>query len=282
MPTLLDTLKKNLGQVNQPEAVADETGTVQQLLSARKGIVGPATALGPKGLAVGEAAARAQTQQQMADVGQQAALQSTALGQEAAGQAEEQRQREAGIAAQRQQNALQSRVQTENILRTLEQSRGALAEDKRRAGLEQVAANLRLQNASYIDNLQREGARARLTDANAFDLQLKQQIANDNAALLKLQLGNKSALDASDREFQKMVAQIDIDTAIRMQRENADFAAQQGGIQALGQAATTGIGVYGKLDERAQQQRQIQGQQALAAQSAQPSFVGPPSAAGRR
>jgi len=156
MPTLLDTLKKNLGQVGQPEAVADETGTVQQLLSARKGIVGPATALGPKGLAVGEAAARAQTQQQMADVSQQAALQSTALGQEAAGQAEEQRQREAGIAAQRQQNALQSRVQTENILRTLEQSRGALAEDKRRAGLEQVAANLRLQNASYIDNLQRE------------------------------------------------------------------------------------------------------------------------------
>ena len=37
MPTLLDTLKKNLGQVGQPEAVADETGTVQQLLSARKG-----------------------------------------------------------------------------------------------------------------------------------------------------------------------------------------------------------------------------------------------------
>ena len=140
MPTLLDTLKKNLGQVGQPEAVADETGTVQQLLSARKGIVGPATALGPRGLAVGEAAARAQTQQQMADVGQQATLQSTALGQEAAGQAEEQRQREAGIAAQRQQNALQSRVQTENILRNLEQSKGALAEDKRRAGLEQVAA----------------------------------------------------------------------------------------------------------------------------------------------
>jgi hypothetical protein len=90
-----------------------------------------------------------------------------------------------------------------------------------------------------------------LTDANAFDLQLKQQIANDNAALLKLQLGNKSALDASDREFQKMVAQIDIDTAIRMQRENADFAARQGGIQAFGQAVTTGINVAGKMQEGA-------------------------------
>lgn len=250
MATLLDTLKKNLGQVGQPEAVADETGTVQQLLTARKGIVGPATALGPKGLAVGEAAARGQTQQQLAEVSRGAALQSTALSQEAAGQTEEQRQREANIATQRQQNALQSRIQTENVLRTLEQSKGALAEDKRRAGLEQVAANLRLQNAVYIDNLQREGAKSRLQDSLAFDQQLKQQAVGDNISLLRLKLGNMAAIDANDRQFQEMLAKIDINAAINMQRENAGFEAQQGKIQALGQAATTGIGVYGKLAER--------------------------------
>lgn len=249
MATLLDTLKKNLGQVSAPEAVADETGTVQQLLSARKGIVGPQSQLGPKGFSVAEAAARAPAQQQLAETRQAAQLQSTAIGQEAAAQAEEQKQREASLSAQRQQSQLQSRIQTESILRNLEQNRAALSEDKRRSGMEQVAANLRFQNQAYIDNLQREGTKARLQDSYAFDTQLKNQIADDNIALLKLQLGNKAAIDASDREFQKMLAQIDIDTAIRMQKENASFAAQQQKIQAIGQTATTGIAAGGKYYE---------------------------------
>ena len=50
MATLLDKLKQNLGSATaQTAPVADETGTVQQLFAARKGIVGQPAALGPRG-----------------------------------------------------------------------------------------------------------------------------------------------------------------------------------------------------------------------------------------
>ena len=108
---------------------------------------------------------------------------------------------------------------------------------------------------------------------------MKQQIASDNASLLQIRLGNQSLLDSNNREFQRQLASIDVNYAVQMAQQNMAFAAQQGQIQALGQAATTGIGVAGKLDERAQQRQRLQSQQALAAQTAQPTFVGPPSAA---
>lgn len=249
MTTLLDTLKKNLGQAAAPEAVSDETGTVQQLLTARKGIVGPATALGPKGLSVAEAGARATTQQQLGEAAQQAQLQGMQLSQAAQEQEQQQQAQMSNVEFQRQQNKLQSRVQTENILRGLEQGRATLSEEKRQAGMEQVAANLRLQTDSYINQLQLEGARSRLQDDLAFDQAMKQQIAADNISLLQIKLNNQSLLDSNDRDFRKQLAQIDIDTAVQMARQDAAFSAQQGKIQALGQAATTGIAAYGKLAE---------------------------------
>lgn len=249
MATLLDTLKQNLGQVGQAEAVADETGTVKQLLAAKRGIIGPQTALGPRGFSVAEAAAKAPAQQQLAETAQAAQLQATGIGQAAAGQAEEERQRTGQIEMQRQQASLQNKIQTENLLRGLEQNRAALTEDQRKAGMEQVAAQLRLQNDAYITNLQREGNRSRLQDDLAFDEQLKKDIAADNIALLKIKFGNQSALDADDRAFTKALAKIDFATAAAMARENSRFAQTQATIQGLGSVATTGIGIAGKAYE---------------------------------
>lgn len=249
MATLLDTLKQNLGQVGQSEAVADETGTVKQLLAAKKGIVGPTTALGPKGFSVAEAAAKAPAQQQLAETAQAAQLQATGIGQAAAAQAEEERQKTQQIEMQRQQTSLQNKIQTENILRGLEQNKAALTEDQRRAGMEQVAAQLRLQNDAYITNLQREGNRSRLQDDLTFDEQLKKDISADNIALLKIKFGNQSALDASDRDFTKELAKIDFATAAAMARENSRFAQTQATIQGVGSLATTGIGIAGKAYE---------------------------------
>ena len=231
MATLLDTLKQNLGQVGGGEAVADETGTVKGLLAAKKGIVGPPSALGPKGFSVAEAAAKAPAQQQLAETAQAAQLQATGIGQAAAAQGEEERQKTQQIEMQRQQASLQNKIQTENILRGLEQNRAALTEDQRRAGMEQVAAQLRLQNDAYITNLQREGNRSRLQDDLAFDEQLKKDISADNIALLKIKFGNQSLLDASDRDFTKELAKIDFATAAAMARENSRFAQTQATIQ---------------------------------------------------
>lgn len=291
MATLLDTLKQTLGQTGQPEAVADETGTVRSLLAAKKGIVGPATALGPQGLSVAEMAARQPAQQQLAETAQAAQMQATGIGQAAAAQAEEERQRTQAIEAQRQQNKLQNKIQTENILRGLEQSKASMSEAQRQAGMEQVGKQLRLQNEAYIANLQREGEKSRLKDALAFDQQLKQSIVGDNISLLKLKLGNIAALDADDREFKKQLAQIDVNMAAAMARQDSRFAQTQATIQSAGSVAITGIGVAGKYQEgglnsdyqgylksRAADERPMsytQWQQSKTEPSS-PSFVGPP------
>jgi hypothetical protein len=247
MATLLETLKKNLGGVGASTApIADETGQVQQLLAARKGIVGPASALGPKGLNVAEAAARGQTQQQLQQVGQQAQQQATAIEQAAAGQQQEQRQQEQRLEGQRAESNLRNRVETENVLRNLEQNRASLSEDQRKAGLEQVGAMLRFQNEDYIRNLQREGDRARLKDKIAFDEQLVQDTFADNIAGKKLFYENQSLLDASDSAFAKQVAKIDINTALQMAKENAAFAQKQAQVQGVAEIAKTGVSVYGQ------------------------------------
>lgn len=249
MATLLDTLQKTLGEATASEAPAtgEDTATVQRLLSAKRGIVGGKKA--PAGLAVGEMAAQAAVQPELAKLGQAAQLESTSLLQQAAGEAEEVQQRKQNIAAQRQQSQLQARIQSDAILRGLEQGRATLSEAQRRSGMEQVASQLRLSNDAYITNLEMEGARSRLQNKIDFDMQLKRDIMADNIALLEMQIGNKKIIDMSDDEFRKELAKIDINTAIAMQKENAKFSAQQQQIQALGQAGTTAIGAYGKYAE---------------------------------
>lgn len=246
MATLLDTLKKNLGQVAQPQLATDETGQIQQLVAAKKGIVGPASALGPKGLAVAETAAKGQTQQQLSQLGTAAQLQATQLGQAVQGEQLQQKQQEEALSAQRQEGQLRTRIQTENILRGLEQGRASLSEEQRRQGLEQVASNLRLQDRQYVDNLQREGAKSRLQDSISFNEALKKSILEDNLALTQQFYKDKSALDLDDREWQKYIASIDVDAAMQMMRDDARFATEQATIQGVGSVLTTGIGIAGK------------------------------------
>jgi hypothetical protein len=292
MATLLETLKKNLGGVGASTApIADETGQVQQLLAAKKGIVGPATALGPKGLSVAEAAARGQTQQQLQQVGQQAGLQATAIEQAAASQEQEQRQQEQRVEAQRAESNLRNKVETETVLRNLEQSKATLTEDQRQAGVEQVGAMLRFQNDDYIRNLQREGDRARLKDKVAFDEQLTESIFADNIAGKKLFYANQELFDASDRDFNKELAKIDITTAIQMAKENASFGQKQAQVQGVAEIAKTGVSVYGQQQSGAfnsdyksyAEGARTKGQtpvsyttwQASQENKASPSFVGP-------
>ena len=245
MATLLDKLKQNLGSATaQTAPVADETGTVQQLFAARKGIVGQPAALGPRGLAVAEVAARQPAQQKLAEIGQAAQLQATGIEQAFAGQAEEQRQQEAGIEGQRQQRALENRIQTENILRGLEQGRAELGEKNRQLGLEMAAANLRLADAKYVDDLRREGEKARLQENIAFGEQLQRSILENNQALLNMQLKNKSLLSASDRDFQKELAKMGAADAINAAKENMRAESERAVIGGLAGLVPVAAGAY--------------------------------------
>ncbi len=244
MATLLDKLQQSLGTVGGQATPRDETASVQKLLAAKKGIVGAGPgALGPRGLAAPEMAARATAQQQLAQVGQAAQLQATGIGQVAEAQAEEQRQREQALAGQQQESSLRNRIQTENILRGLEQGRQELGEKERQQGMETVAANLRLQDARYIDNLRREGERARLEEDITFTEQLQKSILEDNMALQKIKIKNQSLLDVNDREFNKVLASMGANEAIRMARDNLRADVQRA--QIGGAASMTSVAIQG-------------------------------------
>lgn len=245
MATLLDALKKNLGGVGTPAGPAtDETGTVRSLLAAKKGIVGgtPST---PRGLSIAEAAAKGQTQQQLADIGQAAKLQSTAIEQAAAGQQMEQQQREQALQGQKEERNLRNRIETENVLQQLEQGKEKLSEQERQAGLERATALLRFQNQDYITTLQREGDKARLKDGQNFAEQMARDVMNNNQELLKSRYGQAAIRDISDRQFDKELAQMGITEAIRLAKEESTNAQRQTGIGTAVELGKVGIQAYG-------------------------------------
>lgn len=247
MASLLDKLQQSLGTVGGQATPGDETASVQKLLAAKKGIVGAGPgALGPRGLAAPEMAARATTQQQLSQVGQAAQLQATGISQAAEAQAEEQRQREQALAGQQQESSLRNRIQTESVLRGLEQGRQELGEKERQQGLEQVAANLRLQDARYVDNLRREGERARLQEDISFTEQLQKSVLEDNMALQKLRIKNQSLLDVNEREFEKAMAKMGYSEAIAAARDNLKADSQRAIISGGAGIVSTGIEAAGK------------------------------------
>jgi hypothetical protein len=252
MATLLDKLKQTLGGAAAPTApVADETGTVQQLLAARKGITGPATALGPKGLAVAEVAARQPAQQKLAEIGQAAQMQATGIEQAASAQETEQRQRESALEGQRQEATLRTRLQTENILRGLEQGKAELGEKNRQLGLEAASANLRLADANYVDNLRREGERARLEENISFTEQLQKSILDENMALQRMKLKNESLLNASDRDFNRAMAKLGYSDAIAMAKENLRGDSERAMIGGAAGLVMTGVQAAGQQQKGA-------------------------------
>jgi hypothetical protein len=246
MATLLDTLKKNLGSVGAPTApIADETGTVQRLLSAKKGIVG-GTPTAPKGFSVAEAAARGQAQQQLGEVSQAAQLQSTALQQAATAEETQQKAQEAELAGQQEQNRLRTSIETERTLQELEQGKEKLNEMQRKALNEKVTALLRLQNTDYINNLQMNAAKARISEGNNFEAALAKDIFNNNRTLLESRLGKQAARNISDRQFDKELAQMGLDEAVRIAKSEADNMMKQAGIQTGVELAKSGVNIYGQ------------------------------------
>jgi len=236
----------NLLEALQPQ-MQDTTSGLATLLRAKSGkaVSGPATALSTQQ----EQAALAQTAQQMQPV--EAAAQTQAMAQEQQAREVEQKagQQQTEIAQARQANKMQTQLRTDQLLQELEQGRGRIDLAKYQSNLEQVAFNLRLDNKEYVDNLQREGERARLNDRLQFERQLALSVLAGNKELLEKQLGNKSVLSASDREFSKRMAEMGVQNAWQIINNDIKSARQAGEWSAAGTLIQTGIAAAGKYAE---------------------------------
>src|SRR4029077_4954810 len=134
------------------------------------------------------------------------------LGQQAAAQQQQQNIQTQQVAQQKKFDTMQNRIQTNQILSDLERSKGEVNVQQDQAKMEQLGFQLRLQNQAYLDNLQREGSRQRLNNDLQFKQELSATVLGDNQKLLEQQIGNKSLLDSNTRDFNKSMAQMDVNT----------------------------------------------------------------------
>lgn len=239
MANLLDALKS--------PGMADTTSQLSGLLRAKSGkaAAAPAGAVSTQQ----EQAAVAQTAQAMQPVQQAAATQQAEQEQQARGLQQQVGQQQAEIQQARQANQIKTQLQTQQILQDLEQNKGKIDMARYQSSMEQLGQNLRLSNQKYVDNLQREGNRARLNDDVQFREQLARSVLQDNKNLLERQLNNKSILSANDREFSIAMAKMGVNDAWQLFRNEAK--AQQGAAQWTTGASvlTSGLAGYGSYQE---------------------------------
>jgi hypothetical protein len=231
---LLDALKPQM---------QDTTSGLATLIRAKSGkaVAGPSTALSTQQ----EQAALAQTAQAMQPV--EAAAETQTMAQEQQAREVEQRaeQQQTEIAQAREANRMQTQLRTDQLLQELEQGIGKMDLDKYQFSLEQIGFNLRLNNKEYVDNLQREGARARLDDKIQFEQQLFRSLLADNKELLEKQLGNKSILEANDREWRIRLEQMGSQVAYDLFRNEMKAEQERQIATGIGSIVTAGVGAYG-------------------------------------
>ena len=121
-----------------------------------------------------------------------------------------------------------------------------MGEKQRQLGIELAAANLRLSDANYVDNLRREGDRARLQEDISFTEKLQQSIFDENLALQKLKYKNQSLINASERDFNKALAQMGATEAIKIAQDNLRGDSERAMIGGTTGLVSAGVEAYGK------------------------------------
>lgn len=254
MPSLMDAIRKNqnlLVQQQQP-GMEDQSQSIAALLRAKSGKAVSAPEIAASSL--GEQQAVTQGQQDVQQVGQQARVQQ--LGQQAQQEAQQQQAelQKSELAQSRRFNALENRMKTEQLLQAAEQDRGRLDLRKNAAEVDQLVQGLRLSNNKYISDLQREGSRARLDDANQFQEEYTKAVFGNNKELIEQNLKNRSILDASNREYDKALSQMGVDQAWIMYNNNRKSEASRATWEGVGGATTAAVGAYTTYDSNKQEE----------------------------
>lgn len=223
---LLETIQQNRQKaVSEPAQVTDETSKIQTLLKAKSGRAPLSSDTGVSNL--GEQAAVAQTNNQLAQAAQQNQIQTQQENIAQAAQQQEQAQQKQAVAQARKFDNLQTKAKTQSILSDLEREKGGLDLEKDRARLEQASFLLSMQDKQYTDQLEAIGAKRRFDDELAFKQEMQNIAFKDSQDILKQKLGNADILSASDREFQQALSKMNIQDAVAIAGIEAKYAQQE-------------------------------------------------------
>lgn len=241
MNTLLDAIKANKPAPQPAPISGQQVSSILQ--TAATGKVG----------AVGGAPAASNIQEQQAQ--QTAQVQQRTLKQEG-----QQQQAQLGIAGENQATAidLSTKAQDEQVedarSRLLLQTNQALGEyqqgvrtldlQKDKARLEQIGFGMRLSNDKYLSDLHREGQKSRLNNETAFKEEMTRAIFADEEDLFKDDLRFRALMKADSRDFQRQLADLDINQALKIASAESSAANAQMQWTAAGNLAGAGIQAY--------------------------------------
>jgi hypothetical protein len=239
MANLLDTIRQNqsaiLGQ--QPEQT-DETARTAALLRAKSGKAVSAPAVASSNLA--EQSANDVTAQQTEQLAIPAQVQQAQLQQQQVGQQQQQAIQSGEIAQARQLDTIQNRIKTDSLLSDLERDKGKVDVDKDIARLAQTATGLRLQNQQYIDNLQREGAKARLDNDLDFKESLAKAVYGEQTKMLDDYFNRKDWMNFNQQQFDKAMTKMSTQQAYDVFQSNVSAERGRAGWEALGSLGKAG------------------------------------------
>jgi len=248
MPTLFETLQQNLGQQAQPVpgAGGQQTQTVADILRAKQGQVG-----GMGGGARASSLAATSAAQQTQTQGAQQAISGQLEGQQFQQQnVDEKRQyaiQAAQIESKRQSMVQQAQIKTDQIMQEAQQQGRQLTFDQDANKLEELGFNLRLQDKQYVSQLQIQGAKQRLNDANSFKMAMAQTQFGDNYDTLKNKLDFNKVMSDNENDFLSQMQNIDVNAALEMADNAAKQANQQALYQGIGGLVTGGVKAAGAM-----------------------------------
>jgi hypothetical protein len=210
-------------QAGAPSALASLGGTTQALRAVQQAATGRARQAGP----IQEDIIQEQVALQEAQAGQQV-MQEQARQMEAGAElqrAEQEQQFKFNLQEmdERQVNASQELMNRSlAILQDFEQGRAKLELGKDKARMEQALFGMRLSNKKYLDQLEIEGRKRRLDNAVQFKEALTETLFKEELDLLKSDISFKRKLAGDEREFEKLLTEIDLDTALRLVMQESE------------------------------------------------------------
>jgi len=210
-------------QAGAPSALASLGGTTQALRAVQQAATGRARQAGP----IQEDIIQEQVALQEAQTGQQV-LQEQARQMEAGAElqrAEQEQQFKFNLEEmdEKQVNASQELMNRSlSILQDFEQGRAKLDLGKDKARMEQALFGMRLSNKKYTDQLEIEGRKRRLDNAVQFKEALTESLFKEELDLLKSDLAFKRSLAGDEREFAKLLENIDLETALRLVMQESE------------------------------------------------------------
>ncbi len=238
--SLLDALKNNL---NTPNNATARDSSIKAKNALRVKATGKANvpSSGANVVSTSETAATQATQQQLNQLNQQNQIASQELGIQQARQEDLQTQDNADT--QQRFDQIQQRLQSQerDILLDLEQNRDTLDTQENQEKLEALGASLALQEKAYVDALEREGQLRRLDDSSSFELELQKSVFADQLDLFKDDIAFREFLSQNERERTAALANLSIEEAIEIAKQNARAAAITGATEAVGSTASAVI-----------------------------------------